>query len=139
MSNLPDPSDKSEDARLLALGYRPEFKRVLGLFADFSLGYSYMSPMAGVFALFSTALVAAGPPFFWTMLAVLAGHLDPPLEALWPMITTDARRALGLAPGHIDGSRTRDLIILDAPSTTEALSGAALARPLTSCLEGHSE
>ncbi|WP_017348762.1 amino acid permease [Pantoea sp. A4] len=75
MSNLPDPSDKSEDARLLALGYRPEFKRVLGLFADFSLGYSYMSPMAGVFALFSTALVAAGPPFFWTMLAVLAGQV----------------------------------------------------------------
>ena len=72
-------------------------------------------------------------------LAVLAGHLDPPLEALWPMITTDARRALGLAPGHIDGARTRDLIILDAPSTTEALSGAAPARPLTSCLEGHSE
>lgn len=63
-----------EDARLTALGYNPQFKRVLGLFADFSLGYSYMSPMAGLFALFSTALVAAGPPFFWTMLVVLAGQ-----------------------------------------------------------------
>jgi len=67
--------DASEDARLLALGYRPEFNRVLGLFADFSLGYSYMSPMAGMFALFATALVAVGPPFFWTMLVVLLGQL----------------------------------------------------------------
>lgn len=64
----------SEDAMLLALGYRPQYKRVLGLFADFSLGYSYMSPMAGLFGLFATALVAAGPPFFWTMIVVLAGQ-----------------------------------------------------------------
>lgn len=71
----PSSADQSEDARLLALGYRPEFRRVLGLFADFSLGYSYMSPMAGAFALFATALVAVGPPFFWTMLAVLAGQV----------------------------------------------------------------
>ncbi|UZE26119.1 amino acid permease [Pseudomonas sp. B21-056] len=78
MSNATKPGssvDQSEDARLLALGYRPEFRRVLGLFADFSLGYSYMSPMAGVFALFATAMIAAGPPFFWTMLAVLAGQV----------------------------------------------------------------
>ncbi|RON42330.1 amino acid permease [Pseudomonas brassicacearum] len=68
-------TDVSEDARLRALGYNPEFKRVLGLFADFSLGYSYMSPMAGMFALFGTALVAVGPPFFWTMLIVLLGQL----------------------------------------------------------------
>ncbi|WP_447785092.1 amino acid permease [Pseudomonas germanica] len=63
-----------EDARLKALGYNPEFKRVLGVFADFSIGYSYMSPMAGLFALFSTALVAVGPPFFWTMVAVMLGQ-----------------------------------------------------------------
>ncbi len=64
----------AEDARLKALGYEPQFERVLGLFADFSLGYSYMSPMAGLFALFATALAAAGPPFFWTMIVVLAGQ-----------------------------------------------------------------
>ena len=78
MSNHTGPdsaSNASEDARLRALGYNPEFKRVLGLFADFSLGYSYMSPMAGMFALFGTALVTVGPPFFWTMIAVLLGQL----------------------------------------------------------------
>ncbi len=64
----------AEDARLQSFGYRPQFKRVLGLFADFSLGYSYMSPMAGLFGLFATAIVTGGPPFFWTMLVVLAGQ-----------------------------------------------------------------
>lgn len=65
----------AEDAKLQGLGYQPQFKRVLGLFADFSLGYSYMSPMAGLFGLFATALVAFGPPFFWTMWVILTGQL----------------------------------------------------------------
>jgi amino acid transporter len=63
-----------DDKRLQSLGYRPQFKRALGLFADFSLGYSYMSPIAGFYALFGYALVTAGPSFFWTMPLVLIGH-----------------------------------------------------------------
>lgn len=65
---------QNDDARLRELGYTPQFKRVLGLFGDFSLGYSYMSPIAGFYALFGYALVTAGPSFIWTMLAVLIGH-----------------------------------------------------------------
>ena len=38
-----------EDKLIAGFGYRPQFKRVLSLFADFSLGYSYMSPMAGFY------------------------------------------------------------------------------------------
>jgi amino acid transporter len=64
----------SDDTRLRELGYQPQFKRVLGLFADFSLGYSYMSPIAGFYALFGYALATAGPSFFWTMPLVLIGH-----------------------------------------------------------------
>ncbi len=63
-----------EDARLRELGYQPQFKRALGLFGDFSLGYSYMSPIAGFYALFAYALTTAGPSFFWTMPIVLVGH-----------------------------------------------------------------
>lgn len=70
MANQPN----TDDTRLQQLGYRPQFKRVLGLFADFSLGYSYMSPLAGFYALFGFALVTAGPSFFWTMPVVLIGH-----------------------------------------------------------------
>jgi amino acid transporter len=68
------PNNKTEDARLQELGYQPQFKRALGLFADFSLGYSYMSPIAGFYALFAYALTTAGPSFFWTMPLVLIGH-----------------------------------------------------------------
>lgn len=67
-------TDDSDDQRLAQLGYRPQFKRVLGLFGDFSLGYSYMSPMAGFYALCGYALVTAGPAFFWTLPVVLVGH-----------------------------------------------------------------
>ena len=63
-----------DDQNLQKLGYTPQFKRVLGLFGDFSLGYSYMSPMAGFYALFGFALVTAGPSFFWTLPIVLIGH-----------------------------------------------------------------
>ncbi|MEI8180905.1 hypothetical protein, partial [Aestuariivirga sp.] len=55
-----------EDQIIASFGYKPQFKRVLGLFADFSLGYSYMSPMAGFYALFAFALTTAGPAYFWT-------------------------------------------------------------------------
>jgi amino acid transporter len=64
----------NEDTRLRQLGYQPQFKRALGLFGDFSLGYSYMSPIAGFYALFGYALATAGPSFFWTMPIVLVGH-----------------------------------------------------------------
>lgn len=64
-----------EDQRLKELGYKPQFQRVLGLFGDFSLGYSYMSPLAGFYALFGYAMTTAGPSFFWTMPVVLAGHM----------------------------------------------------------------
>jgi amino acid transporter len=67
-------TDQNDDARLRELGYQPQFKRLLGLFGDFSLGYSYMSPIAGFYALFGYALVTAGPSFFWTMPIVLIGH-----------------------------------------------------------------
>jgi amino acid transporter len=67
-------TNQNDDARLRELGYQPQFKRLLGLFGDFSLGYSYMSPIAGFYALFGYALVTAGPSFFWTMPIVLIGH-----------------------------------------------------------------
>jgi amino acid transporter len=66
--------DHSEDAKLIRLGYQPQFERVLGLFGDFSLGYSYMGPMVGVFGLFTFALTTAGPAFFWTMPIILLGQ-----------------------------------------------------------------
>ena len=65
---------QSDDSQLAKFGYKPQLERVLGLFGDFSLGYSYMSPVAGFYALFAFALTTAGPAFFWTMPVVLIGQ-----------------------------------------------------------------
>lgn len=64
-------------------------------------------------------------------LAVLAAHLDPPLDTLWPMITTDAARALGKTPTYVDQARLEDLLICNAPSSTAALAREVRLRPLT--------
>lgn len=72
MSKLPLDA---EDRLILEFGYKPQFKRVLGLFADFSLGYSYMSPLAGFYALFAFALTTAGPAYFWTVPVILFGQV----------------------------------------------------------------
>ena len=98
-------SHQLDNDRLETLGYKPQFKRVLGLFADFSLGYSYMSPMAGLFALFATAVVAGGPPFFWTMIVVLAG------QTLVCLVFAEAASEFPIAGGvyqwarHLGGAR----------------------------------
>lgn len=63
-------------------------------------------------------------------LGVLAAHLDPPFGDHLPMITTNARRALGLAPQTVDGAAIGDLLLFDASSTSDLLSGTARPRPL---------
>ncbi|WP_270730884.1 amidohydrolase family protein [Shimia sp. Alg240-R146] len=63
-------------------------------------------------------------------LAVLAAHLDPPLADLWPMITTDAAQALGMAQTFVDEASIDDLLVCDAPSTTSALDDSTQLYPL---------
>ena len=37
-----------------ALGYQSEFKREMGPWANFALGFTYLSPVVGVYTLFAT-------------------------------------------------------------------------------------
>jgi amino acid transporter len=61
-----------EDARQLQeLGYTSRFDRAMSLRANFALGFTYLSPVVGVYALFAFALAEAGPPMIWTF--VIAG------------------------------------------------------------------
>ena len=61
----------------------------------------------------------------WSLeLAVLAAHLDPPLGDHLPMITTGARRAMGLEPITVDGAMASELLVFTASSTSELLSTA---------------
>ncbi|MDD1963803.1 APC family permease [Pseudomonas putida] len=52
-----------------------QFHRTMGLISNFSLGFTYLSPLSGVYALFAFALALAGPPAMWWILIVGAGQM----------------------------------------------------------------
>ena len=64
-----------DDARLAHLGYRPQLNRVLGLFANFSVAFTYLSPMVGIFSLFVLGLGTGGPAYIWLTWIPVAGML----------------------------------------------------------------
>jgi len=59
------PSSQSEDARLESLGYEPQLNRVLGLFANFAVAFTYLSPMVGIYTLFVLGVGTGGPAYVW--------------------------------------------------------------------------
>jgi amino acid transporter len=64
-----------DDARLASLGYNPQLNRVLGLFSNFSVAFTYLSPIVGIYSLFAVGLGYAGPGYMWTTLIPVAGML----------------------------------------------------------------
>src|SRR5215471_908520 len=64
-----------DDARLESLGYRPQLNRVLGLFANFSVAFTYLSPMVGIYSLFLLGVGTGGPGYVWTTWIPVAGML----------------------------------------------------------------
>lgn len=75
---MPDPQENTVDAdaqRLAALGYTSEFNRDMSLWANFSLGFTYLSPVVGVYTLFAFAIAAGGPPMIWAFVIAGLGQL----------------------------------------------------------------
>jgi amino acid transporter len=64
-----------DDARLASLGYNPQLSRVLGLFSNFSVAFTYLSPIVGVFSLFTLGAGMGGPAYVWTTWIPVAGML----------------------------------------------------------------
>jgi amino acid transporter len=62
-----------DDARLRRLGYRPQLSRVLGLFGNFSIAFTFIAPIIGIFSFFSLGLSTAGPAYLWVSLIPIAG------------------------------------------------------------------
>jgi amino acid transporter len=62
-------------AQLKALGYSSNFDRTMTELENFSLGFTYLSPVVGVYTLFATALAAGGPPMFWSYVLVGIGQM----------------------------------------------------------------
>ncbi len=47
----------------------------MNLWENFALGFTYLSPVVGVYTLFAISLAAGGAPFFWSYVLVGAGQL----------------------------------------------------------------
>jgi amino acid transporter len=69
------PAVDQDAAQLRALGYVSHFDRSMSKWENFSLGFTYLSPVVGVYTIFATAFAAGGPPMWWTYLIVGLGQL----------------------------------------------------------------
>ena len=54
--------------QLKALGYVSRFDRTMSIWQNFSLGFTYLSPVVGVYTLFSMSFSTGGPPIVWSYL-----------------------------------------------------------------------
>ncbi|MCW7946965.1 hypothetical protein AAW14_34580 [Streptomyces hygroscopicus] len=66
--------DAADTAQLASLGYQQQLTRALGLWQNFSVGFTYLSPLVGVYSLFAYGLATGGPAFVWSIPLVLAGQ-----------------------------------------------------------------
>ena len=66
--------DQEDAQHLSSLGYQSEFRREMSPWANFSLGFTYLSPVVGVYTLFAFALATGGPPMIWSFLIVGFGQ-----------------------------------------------------------------
>ena len=65
-----------DDARYLEhLGYKQQLSRVMGIWSNFALGFTYLSPLVGIYSLFGYALATGGGAVFWALPLVAAGQL----------------------------------------------------------------
>ena len=64
-----------DDARLANLGYRPQLSRVFGLFSNFAVAFTYLSPMVGIYSLFVLGVGTGGPAYIWLTIIPVVGML----------------------------------------------------------------
>ncbi|HEX8977526.1 MAG TPA: amino acid permease [Solirubrobacteraceae bacterium] len=64
-----------DDRRLENFGYTPQLSRVLGLFSNFSVAFTYLSPMVGIYSLFLLGVGTGGPAYLWLTIIPVIGML----------------------------------------------------------------
>jgi amino acid transporter len=72
--NRPDTSAADTD-HLKVLGYDEGFKRSMSLWANFALGFTYLSPLVGIYSIFALGLATGGPPSVFWLFIVGGGQL----------------------------------------------------------------
>jgi amino acid transporter len=65
----------ADDEQLAALGYTGQFERGMGLWSNMALGFTYLSPLVGVYSLWAFSLSIGGPPAIWWIVIVGIGQL----------------------------------------------------------------
>src|SRR5690348_11446516 len=73
--DVPATVPADDDSRLANLGYRPQLNRVLGLFANFAVAFTYLSPMVGIYSLFLLGVGVGGPAYLWLTIIPVVGML----------------------------------------------------------------
>src|SRR5690242_6191571 len=71
----PSASTTSDSSELAGFGYKQELDRSLGSFSSFAAGFSYISILTGVTALFGFGFLNAGPGVWWTWPVVVFGQI----------------------------------------------------------------
>ena len=64
----------ADERQLAALGYRQQLSRSLSLLSNFAVGFTYLSPIVGVYTLFAFGVMTAGPAYIWSYPIVLIGQ-----------------------------------------------------------------
>jgi amino acid transporter len=62
---MPNEKPAADEAQLDQLGYRPELRRVLGLFSSFAVQFSLIAVTGSIFLLYGYGLSTNGPAFIW--------------------------------------------------------------------------
>ena len=69
-----EPAQTADAEQLRALGYTAKFDRSMSLWENFALGFTYLSPVVGVYSVFAVGMVAGGPPMFWSYFIAAFGQ-----------------------------------------------------------------
>jgi amino acid transporter len=75
MSDAAAGSSDRDARQLRSLGYVSHFDRSMSIWENFALGFTYLSPVVGVYTIFATTFAAGGPPMWWTYLFVGIGQM----------------------------------------------------------------
>jgi amino acid transporter len=74
-SSEPHPRADSDESHLAALGYSgQDFHRSMSLWSNLALGFTYLSPLVGVYSLWAYSLSLGGPPAMWWIVIVGCGQ-----------------------------------------------------------------
>ena len=73
--DVPAKNGLDDGEHLKVLGYDNSFNRSMSLWANFALGFTYLSPLVGVYSLFAVAMTVGGPPSIFWLFIVGGGQL----------------------------------------------------------------